>query len=213
MMQTYAELKAAIIDRSHRKDLAARVPGFIRNAELEIHRRLTAFPKEVEAPLTLVAGDRFIDLPAGYGSPLAMWRTAGGERCDVVMTTAVQLPASTTAGPPACWAVNGAKLAFDKPADVPYILVFRYLQTVFLSDDAPTNELFARSPDLFFYGALVELADFCRDDRNLSVYAQRFAGLLRSVAAEAARSNAVPLRTEIAAALGARGSYNRHGVF
>ena len=36
----YAELQAKIIDQSHRKDMANRVPGFIDDARLRINNRL-----------------------------------------------------------------------------------------------------------------------------------------------------------------------------
>lgn len=37
----YAELQAKIIDQSHRKDMAARVPGFIEDARVLLNYRLT----------------------------------------------------------------------------------------------------------------------------------------------------------------------------
>lgn len=38
---TYAELQADIADRSHRKDMAARIPKFIESARVRINYRLT----------------------------------------------------------------------------------------------------------------------------------------------------------------------------
>lgn len=207
VMSTYAELQAAIIERSHRTNLADKIPGFIRNAELEINRKLTIFPKEVETPLALAGGSRFIDLPADFDSPIAAWLAP---RSELVFTTAAQLPVSTSPGAPTYWAIDGNRIAFECPADQPYTVALRYLQTVFLSDANPTNDVFARAPDLYFYGALMELADFAKDDRSLALYAQRFRALMRSVAADAARSKAVQLQTELAAALTLSGGSRRN---
>ncbi|QGZ42712.1 hypothetical protein IP92_05755 [Pseudoduganella flava] len=203
MITTYAELQAAIVDRSHREDLAARIPGFIALAEAEINRRLAIFPKEVEVPLSLSVGARFIDLPADFDSPVAMWCETLQPRLELVPVVAAQMPVDeANAGQPTYWAVDGNRIAFNRPADQPYQLTLRYLQTVYLSDANPTNDLFARAPDLYFYGALAELADFLRDERDVAIYTQKFRDLLRSVAADAARSKGVaPLQTEIAAVL------------
>jgi hypothetical protein len=194
----YAELKAAIVDRSHRPDLASRVPDFIRMAEIEINRRLTIFPKETATGLTMAAAARTVALPLDYDSPVEL--TCEG--AELLLVTSAQLPPQPTAATPKYWAVAGHNIEFDSIADRTYALTLRYLQTVYLSDANPTNDLFARAPDLYFYGAMAELADWRRDDRDLAMYTARFQSLLRSVAADAARSKgAAPLQTEIPSSL------------
>ena len=53
---TYAELRAMILDESHRADLVARVPSFVDRAEAMIARRLRAV--EMLALATLTEADR-----------------------------------------------------------------------------------------------------------------------------------------------------------
>ena len=67
---TYAELRALIMDESHRADLTARVPGFVTRAEAMIARQLRAV--EMIAQVTLTDSDRsaaespIYDLPADF---------------------------------------------------------------------------------------------------------------------------------------------------
>lgn len=198
----YYWLKEAVAEWLHRDDLAPRIPDFIMLAEREINRRLVVTPREIEVPLLTAIGARHVQLPADYGSAVGLWLDNFAPRRMLTMVTAQQLPVdeSTQRGP-CYWAIDGKTIAFDAPTNQVYPLVLRYLQSRYLSEEAPTNDLFERAPDLYLYGALAQSAPYTMSDERLGMWKNEFASLLRSVAAESARDKAVPLQTEIAAAL------------
>ena len=200
---TYAELQAEVSDWLHRDDLAAKVPTFISNAESVINRRLHIFPVEVEANLVSVIGSRFVPLPADFGSPVMLQSSVYDPRYEFLPLMAQQLAVDEDLQTlPRYWAVDGANIAFECPTDQAYNLILRYWKTVYLSDLAPTNELFARAPDLYLYGALAQAAPYVRDDARWPTWDGKFKEILKEVAADAARSKTVaPLRTEIPASL------------
>jgi hypothetical protein len=201
--QSYAWLQERIKAWLKRTDLKADVPEFIRFAELEINRRLKVTAKEIEATLACVPGSRFVDLPADYGSAVALWAVIDGRRCELVPRLPEQLLVDDTLSTqPQYWTVDGARIGFSNPADRAYTLHLRYLRTLFLSDAVPTNDLLTSAPDLYVYGALVQAAPFIQQDERLPMWQSKFEALMRSTAAESARAKSmVPLQTELPAAL------------
>lgn len=201
MIDSYATLQAAVARWLKRSDLAADIPDFIRLAELDINRRLTIVPKEALAPLVAVPGSRFVTLPADFGSPIEL--AAVSPRCEFTPMTAASLPVDDTrTAHPRYWAIDGTRIAFECKADRPHVLELRYLQTVLLSDQAPTNAVFTRAPDLYLYGALAHSAPYIHQDERLPMWQQKFEALLRAVAAEGARAiSMAPLQTELTGAM------------
>lgn len=199
----YAWLQATITKWTKREDLAADVPEFIRMAELEINRRLKVVAKETEISLACEVGSRFVPLPADFGNAIALWTDYVEPRHEFTVLTTAQLPINDDlATLPNYWAIDGQNIAFNCRADQAYPLALRYVQTLFLSEDNPTNALFASAPDLYLYGALTHFAPYIRDDERLPMWQSKFDALLRSVAAQGARAKSmVPLQTEIPAAL------------
>lgn len=203
MFDTYAGLQTTVARWVHRTDLDMDVPDFIRLAELDINRRLKVVAKEVEAPLACEVGARFVPLPSDFGAPIALWLTDVDPRRTVTARLPEQLMVDESLSTrPHYWAIDGRNLAFDCRPDQAYPLQLRYLQTLFLSDVAPTNDLFASAPDLYLYGALVHSAPFCQDDARMPMWQAKYESLLRSVAMDGTRAKAlVQLQTEIPAAL------------
>lgn len=198
-LDTYADLKSSVADWLHRSDLTTAIPDFIRLAEVEINRRLKVRAKEIEAPLVAEVGSRFVALPSDFGSPIGLWSDYIEPRYEFVAVTAQQLTVNDDLLTlPRYWAIDGGNIAFECRADQAYPLELRYLQTLFLSDASPTNDLFARAPDLYLYGALSQAAPYMMDDARFPMWKAEFKALLRSVAAEGSRDKGiVELKTEI----------------
>lgn len=197
----YAWLQTEVADWLHRDDLAGKIPTFINLAEREINRRLKISAKETSAALAAVPGTRFVDLPADFGSPIALF--VGSPRLELVPVTVPQLLVDEDLSKmPRYWAIDGNRIAFGVKPDQAYPLELRYIKAIFLSAAAPTNDLFARAPDLFLYGALTHAAPYMVKDDRLPMWQSKFEALLRSVAAEGARTiGMVPLQTELPGAM------------
>ena len=210
-LDSYSALKTAISGFLHRSDLAAQIPDFIRLAEAQINRRLKVRPKEVEVPLSAIVGSRFVVLPLDFGSPIGLYSDTTEPRVEFVAVPAASLPVDeNNRRLPTYWAIDGANLAFEAPADQAYPLKLRYLKSIYLSDAAPTHDLFARAPDLYLYGALEHSAPYMMDDARMPMWQAKFRSLLAAVAAEGARDTGMAtLQTEIPAVMPGGACYGR----
>jgi hypothetical protein len=188
---TYAELQAAAANWLVRADLTARVPEFITLAEARLNRSLRARLAEVEQTLTATVGARTIPLPAGFTEPLAVWILKGdGARRGLRFVEPSLLAAVSLRGQPASWSLDGATLAFDRPADQAYQVVLRMLAKFQLSDAAPTNALLADCPDAYLFATLSEAAPFLRDAELAQAYESKLERALSDINAKDARSRA-----------------------
>lgn len=195
---TYAELQAAAANWLVRADLAARIPEFITLAEARLNRVLRARLAEVEQGLTAVAGARTIPLPAGFAEPLGLWITRPWGREALPFREARLIRAASLRGEPACWTVDGASLAFDRPCDQAYGFTLRMLAKFQLSAAAPSNALLADYPDAYLFATLCEAAPFLRDEALSAAYEARLERALSEINAKDARARAPgALRTDL----------------
>ncbi len=199
----YAELSAAVSGWLHRKDLTARIPDFIALAEVGFDRIAQVRLMENEVPLTLAAGERSVTLPAGFSTPLAVWLSDVQPREELAAMVPELLPVTTDPGRPLYWAIDGGSLAFERPSDVPRTVTLRYRGGFRLSDDAPTNALLAKYPDLYLYGTLLQAQPFLKNMEMLALWQSMYARTVSEINKTESRSRAVaPLRTELAGLLG-----------
>src|SRR5215831_9409112 len=123
----YSELQAAAANWLNRTDLsgsANRIPEFIDLAEARLNRDLKLRTMESDQAVATVAGSRFIALPSGYLEPLALFieRSTGREALTFVPS---RLETDGAAGEPQYWTVDGANIAFERPADQVYGMTFK----------------------------------------------------------------------------------------
>lgn len=177
--------------------MTARVPDFIALAEARMNDALILKDMEVEENLSSAIGANYVALPTGYVSPKKLWIIIDGERKEMwpVAVTALEYDTDNTI--PSKWAVDGANLRFDVPADKVYSMPFRFVKKSNLSDSVTTNPLLLRRPDLYLAGTMVELARYTRDQDLFGVWEPRFIAAMASVKAADSRNKSVaPLRTE-----------------
>ena len=138
MISTYAELQTEVNRWSHRSDMTARVPDFIALAEARMNDALILKDMEVEETLSSAIGANYVALPTGYVSPKKLWIIIDGERKEMwpVAVTALEYDTDNTI--PSKWAVDGANLRFDVPADKVYSMPFRFVKKSNLSDSVTT---------------------------------------------------------------------------
>lgn len=197
----YAELKAAVSGWLHR-DLSAQIPDFITLAETSINRIAQVRAMENEVPLALAAGARTIALPVGFMSPLAVW-LGSTHRHELSPATPEELPVTNAPGRPTYWAIDGANLAFDCPADQAHTILLRQRGGFKLSDAAPTNALLTKYPDIYLYGTLLQAAPWVRDMNSLTLWQTMYARTVSEINKTESRARAAaPLRTELAGMLG-----------
>lgn len=197
---TYAELQAAAANWLVRADLTARIPEFIALAEARLNRLLRMRLAEAEVALTATPGARTIPLPAGFGEPLALWIVETGGRRGLPFVEPSLMAATSLAGRPAMWSVDGPNLAFERPCDQPYGFIFRLLTKMALSDNAPTNALLSDCPDAYLFATLAEAGSFLRDTDLAQAYEAKLQAALDEINSKDARSRAArALSTDIPA--------------
>ena len=200
---TYTELQAAIADWLVRADLTTQIVNFIALTESRLARAFDIRTMETDAAITGVAGSRFIALPTGYRSPMALWLNRDSGRDERRLVTPEQLETSTAQGEPQFWAVDGTNIAFERPCDQAYPFTIREMIGLALSVAAPTNLILTNYPDLYLFGALLEAGGYLQDADMESRFGARFQAALTEARWKENRSRSLaPLRTEVAQVTG-----------
>ena len=144
----------------------------------------------------MTVGSRYVVFASDFDAPIAVWSKASLPREELPQRLPEQLPGSNVNGYPEAWAIDGSNIAFDKPASSAWALDFRYSKPLALSDSEPTNYILTNYPDVYLFGALVELHAYAFDDANAAKYEARFRSALDDAenAEHANRSGAVLTR-------------------
>lgn len=172
---TYSELKTACASWMKRSDLTEPIKDAIALAEARINRIFLPRSQETETELTMVPGSRFVALPTGVINPIGVWLKAYLPRQKLTQVLPAELPVKTNvSGYPEYWAIDGENIAFDKLASDAWTLDFRYTATFALSDSNQTNYVLTHNPDVYLFGALVELSNYTHDDQKAAFWEQRF---------------------------------------
>lgn len=210
-ISTLSELRTAIGDWLHRSDLATRIPDFISMAEAYLNRKLSLHQKEVDVPLIMTVGSRYVALPSAYNSPVSLWLETYLPRQKLTMRTASELPVQeNVSAPPQYWAIDGINIAFDTLADQSHSLTLRYERTLALSDSSPTNTILASNPDAYLYSALVAAAPYLRDDARLLTWkALRDEAVQEILNNESKNKSRAPLATDLGGLRGPSFNINR----
>lgn len=203
---TYATLKTAIAGMLHRDsdtDITGNTGLFIQLLEADLNDRLLLKDMEQEDSLTMTIGVNYIAIPSGFVSPIQAWIVISSKRDDLKERLPQQLPYEPNNSQPTLYAIDGANIRFDCPADQAYAIKFRYLKKSNLSDSTTSNALLLRRPDVYLYGSMWQAALFAEDDNGvqkwLSLYEKAIA---RLKSADNRSRSIVPLRTDLPGATG-----------
>lgn len=203
--RNYSWLQAEVVDWSHRKDLASKVPKFVTMAEARINRIVQARGMEVEANIAFGPGIAAVRLPEGFDTPVAAWLLCDTGRRSLSPVVPEQLNGATQRGEPQYWAVDGAYLTLNCPVDRARTVALRYRGLLRLSDAYPNNSVLTKYPDVYLYGTLMEAALWARDQDSLAMWAPLFDTAMKELNRNESRARAIaPLRTELAGLLGGR---------
>lgn len=162
---TYGELQASLARLSHRTDLTADWPDFIRRAHDIITDQIALVANVV---ITNAAGV----LPSDLGQVLAVW----------------------VCGAPVDFMVSGSMLtACVSPAE-PYAAKIVYRPSrAFFADDAATNTVLTTYPWVYRYGALAEAGRMTRDDGLASQNDGPFRGEIERISLASAMAAAAQI--------------------
>jgi hypothetical protein len=181
---TYAELKQAVTNFSHRTDISDVIDDFIDLAEDKIDTDLKLRTNELRATATATVDTRFIALPDRFYKMRSLTINKQSDATDETegdvtmciyktpqaMTEAVR----TTTGRPQYFTTT-AQLEFERPFDYAYTLEMSYFSNLVpLSASNTTNDVLTNFPTLYFYGCMLFLSEFEKDNEQFIKYEQLF---------------------------------------
>lgn len=184
MLDNYSNLKAEIIDWSHRDDLNTRIDSFIDLAETEMLGN-TIEPLRLRSGETLAAFStsittRFAALPTGYQSSrkLRIQIVNGGSE-SLRFRTPEQLNIKSSVGLPSFFTITD-QIEFDRVSDQVYAGEIQYYaEFTALSSSNTTNSVLTDSPNVYLFGALWALKLFAEQPDSAASYYQRFINAIK----------------------------------
>ena len=186
-ISNYTELKASIIDWLERDDLTDYVDYFIDLAEERFKRDLRFREiqerEELSVPYTGTDADRYVAL-SGLSKTFndiksIRLQTPGGLTTGPKYTRPLKYVPVTEMAPlsmldayrPTHYTTWEQVLEFNTPPDQAYTAeVFYYFEMDPLDSTNTSNELLARAPDIYLYGALAQTATFLHEDERVTVW-------------------------------------------
>lgn len=196
---TYSELQTAVAAWLKRGDLTARIPDFIRLAEIRLKSVVDLRTLETTADLLTTPSRATIALPSDYKSPLALWIADINPQEQLTQLLVQSMPFNETPNRPQYWCIDGGDIRFQCPANNAYPIKFRYSQLFELSGGNPSNYVLTEFPDVYLFGALFEAADFLFDDANAAKWNAKFLDAVQRLNNQESSNNKnVPLMTEFA---------------
>lgn len=175
----YTTLQADVADWLNKSNLSARIPSFIRHAELRLGRDFDVPAMYGRDTLSFVAGTPYADLPANTVAVLSAYIDDSTDTPLNYMTVdklIEQYPISTS-GKPRVYTVLGKEnsnlleMMVGYNPDAAYSVLVHIRKTIpALSGSVSTNYWTDNMEDLLLYGALIAAEPFLRRDSRIQTW-------------------------------------------
>ena len=176
-ISTYAELQTAIKSWSKRDDLDSQIPDFIKLAETRINRNIRIRIMETRVTSSTVSAQSYYGLPDNFvqmrhfklnTEPVTDLDYLTPERIDTLW-------AGSKSGKPTIYTLLGDEIRLAPTPDGVYTMEMLYYKKFSaLSDASTTTELLTACPDIYLYGALIELSAFTEHNEGVMKWTQLF---------------------------------------
>lgn len=169
-LDTYANLKAAILAWSPRKDITALLDDFIDLTEVEMWKTLRIRDMETSAGIT-VSG-RTGTLPAAYVAPRSLIHVTGGvsRRIDMIAPQSQKIRSGS--GSPVNFTIHD-DIQADRTISGTLTLEY-YASLTALSSSNTSNGVLSRFPDIYLFGGLMNSFSQGEDTEEELKYRARF---------------------------------------
>jgi hypothetical protein len=183
-LDSYSGLADYLGDLLDRDDLAARIPDFIRLAEVRLNRLLEDPDMEVLSTVT-ATGDS-TGLPSDFGSMVSI-NDGQGRPLQVMGSVEFAGIDRSISGQPRYYTIEDGAVTFA-PGNATAAIRMVYRRTIPpLTADDDTNWLLERAPDLYVYGALVQAEAFLAEDDRLPLWKGAFDEAIAELRSDGAR--------------------------
>ena len=168
-LDSYANLKQAIQNFSHRTDVSGVIDDFIDICESRIDTRLKLRSNELRATASMPTSDRFLALPDGF---LQMRRLTviGSRSYEIHYKAPEAMTVETDSKRPEYYTIT-SQIEFNRVPNAADTVEMSYYRTLApLTDSNTTNDVLTNFPELYLYGSLSELHRWARDEVAASYY-------------------------------------------
>ena len=175
-LDTYANLKTALANHSHRADLTAYMGDFITLAEQDIWHDLRVKEMAARATVSTSSGTRYENTPTGLLSVRRIYlNTSPIQHMQYQSPEQITSVYQNSAGKPKYYSIIGGEFEFERVPDATYDLyVVYYKKLTALSDSNTSNAILTNYPAIYFYGAMVHLSLHIQDDNGAAKYKAAF---------------------------------------
>ena len=173
----YTQLQTNIADFLNREDLSEQIPMFIELAEARISRDLRERNMQVRAEAMVYS--EYMRMPCDWVETI---RVIADDRI-LRLADQFNIERVKLTGPVAFYRHVEDKFQFlPAPSNKEGSrVVVEYLAEVSkLTDEAPTNWLLDKYPDIYLYGALLAATSYLQDDQRIPLWTQAYGEAVRS---------------------------------
>ena len=184
----YSTLQSAIADYLNRADLTSQIQNFIQFAEADLNTRLRCREQIVRSEATSSA--EFVQLPSDWLEAINLHIVGGQQPLRYITLDEADIvnKEQIYTGPHYYSLMNGAIEIVPEPAEDIDIEMIYYAKIPALSDQATTNWLLTKAPDVYLYGALTHAAPFLMDDQRIPVFGQIYLARVQALQEESQKS-------------------------
>lgn len=178
-LDTFDNLKLAVIDQTHRGDIDLKVDDFILLAETEIRANpdepLNIREDELIATDVTVIDSDIVSLPVRYQRSRSLRITLGDSAKRIVYKTPASMSRFSGSGTPSFYTIIGNNIKFDINSDAVYTITFEYEADLTpLTASNQTNNVLTRYPNIYLYGTLKQAFTWANDEDQVIKYNNLF---------------------------------------
>ena len=181
---TYAELQTAITNWSDRSDLSSLIPDFITLAEKRIIRdiNIKGGLRILDSSATITPVSNVAALPADFYSIRNILSSGNPNNPIEAVTLETLKTRFDIVGTGHAYCVSGSNILLSPDSGNADVILYYNSEPAVLSGTNTSNTLFASAPDLYLYGALIELAGYIQSDPSqwVNLYSQAMSSLMQA---------------------------------
>jgi hypothetical protein len=172
----YFWLLAQVKEWAHRTDLDTKIPAFVLLAEKRIKTMLRPRANETVATVTLTPGVASTAMPSRLLHTYALSIPGVMPRLEYMTIGQLNRVFSPDdVGAPRAYTTVNDTVYFGPTPDAAYSVVCTYrAEALQLNADSPVNSLLTAWPNVYLFGALVELAGWLGDDAAAAKWESKF---------------------------------------
>jgi hypothetical protein len=188
MITSYGELQTQVISWSNHNEsgFTNTVQDCIKGAESWIKTEVRHPTMERRATATVSTSSRYLATPDNFLAPKRFHlQTTPLTEVEYVTPDQINYYNSSTSGKPLRYSIIGDEFVFDRIPDSAYTAEIGYYVYADLSASQTSNDILARYPQLYLYGALAEVYAFMKDSKRQMEYSALRDRLIQKINSEA----------------------------